>query len=473
MKKTLFGLFIALALIIGLLETVNGTSASFSDTEDDTGDNLDGWQATPWIQTDKPDYELGFHDNVDIYSYPGDVIISGNGSGGGGQFFAFRGDGTTAFWSYDVSSNSWTAAIEQAPEGVGPGGALVYDGSDYIYGFKGNDTQAFWRYSISGDSWTAMTDAPGSVRGGGSLVYVAPDYIYAFQGSKKKSESKAFWRYRISRDSWTSMTDAPDTVGDGGSLVYDRSGSIYAFRGNGTKDFWQYTISTGTWTTTLPDTPGNVGLGGSLAFDGSRYIYALRGSNSNHFWRYDTLDSTPAWETLAVPPSNIDEGGSLVYDGGDYLYALRGDGTAFFWRYSISAGDWDAEDTLADAPASIHRGGALCLAGGGTPSINTGILASAVLNAHLTGAKLNALFWEEDLPSGDTDITFEVRASPDSFHPEDETIPWVSADPADKNSPIFSFSSPVSGQYMQWRATLTTNDSSQTPILHEVRLYYY
>jgi hypothetical protein len=66
-----------------------------------------------------------------------------------------------------------------------------------------------------------------------------------------------------------------------------------------------------------------------------------------------------------------------------------------------------------------------------------------------------------------TDITFEVRAS-DTLSGGFPDTAWI---PVGGTSPVTS--GLPSGRYMQWRATLTTSDPSETPVLHEVTLEYY
>ena len=97
-----------------------------------------------------------------------------------------------------------------------------------------------------------------------------------------------------------------------------------------------------------------------------------------------------------------------------------------------------------------------------------GTIASQVLDTGVAGASWESLFWDETLPSS-TNITFEVRANDTLFAKGDAMPDWTDLGPA--NSPITS--GLPSGRYMQWRATLTTSDTSETPTLHEVRVYYY
>lgn len=96
-----------------------------------------------------------------------------------------------------------------------------------------------------------------------------------------------------------------------------------------------------------------------------------------------------------------------------------------------------------------------------------GTVASQVFDTEIPGAEWDALFWDETLPAN-TDITFEVRASDTAFTKDAETPSWASAGGA---SPVTS--ELPSGRYLQWRATLTTSDTSETPTLHEVTVEYY
>jgi hypothetical protein len=99
----------------------------------------------------------------------------------------------------------------------------------------------------------------------------------------------------------------------------------------------------------------------------------------------------------------------------------------------------------------------------------SGSIASQVWNTGVSGDRWDALFWDETLDPG-TGLTFEVRASDSPFTKDtpDATLPWISVG---GTSPVTS--GLPWGQYMQWRALLTTSDTSRTPVLHEVRIYHY
>jgi hypothetical protein len=100
---------------------------------------------------------------------------------------------------------------------------------------------------------------------------------------------------------------------------------------------------------------------------------------------------------------------------------------------------------------------------------SSGSIASQVWDTGVPGDRWDALFWDETLDAG-TAISFEVRASDSPFVKDtpDAALPWVSVG---GTSPVTT--GLPSGQYMQWRALLTTSDTSRTPVLHEVRIYHY
>ena len=79
-----------------------------------------------------------------------------------------------------------------------------------------------------------------------------------------------------------------------------------------------------------------------------------------------------------------------------------------------------------------------------------------------------SLEWDENLPSG-TDIKLAVSTcNTDCSNP----LSWSAWQLESNTSPI-SLTSLLETRYIKWKATLTTSDTSQTPILHEVRVIHY
>lgn len=96
----------------------------------------------------------------------------------------------------------------------------------------------------------------------------------------------------------------------------------------------------------------------------------------------------------------------------------------------------------------------------------SGTLASQVNDTGSADTSWHQLSWSETLLAG-TDITFEVRASDTSFLKTDASPSWTAVG---GTSPVTS--GLPGGRYQQWRATLTTSVSGNTPTLHDVTVTY-
>ena len=442
---------VCLCLLV-LAGGIGGVAGSFGDSETSVANSFTAWSSTLWLQTTQADFEAGIPIQANTRSSSGDV-----GLARANFIFALQG-GSAAFWGYNVAANSWASMIG-APNTVGDGGALAYDGARYIYAFRGGgNNRAFWRYDTTLGVWTVLPNAPTNVGAGASLIHDGSRYVYAFRGNNQTD----FWAYDTTSNSWAPRTAAPARVGAGGSLAYDRFRYIYAFRGNTTRTFWRYDASGNTWAA-MANTPlgGTVGPGGRLVYDGSRYIYAFRGNGQTPFWQYDILSNT--WTVLANTPAGVGAGGALAYAGSGYIYAFRGNGTAAFWRYDVFSNSWTS---MTNALGNVTSGGSLAFVAAST-YVGSATMSSQVRDTGKAGARWDALFWGETLQLN-TDITFQVRASDTLFAANNGTLTWTSAG---GTSPVTS--GLPSGRYMQWRAVLTTSDTAVTPVLHEVRLYHY
>ena len=404
-----------------------------------------------WTQTTQAEFESGTLYQVDTSSSPGDVKLVASGTSN--YAYALRGRNSNNFWRYDVSSNSWSY-MANTPANVKYGGALAYDGGNYIYAFRGNST-SFWRYDISTNSWTTLTSAPGTVKEGGALTY-NNGYVYALQGNNTKN----FWRYDVSANSWSSMASTNNYVKEGGALTNDGGNYVYAFQCIGTNIFWRYDISADSWTL-MAAAPGDVGYGAALTYDGSGYIYALRGKYTKNFWRYDI--SADSWTTKASTPADVQWGGALAYDGGDYVYALRGRYTKDFWRYDISANSWASK---ANTPSSVAYGGALTM--GGMPYYGSGTLESS---SHDTGytADFGTISWTDTAPIG-TSVKFQIATNNDnatwSFKGPDGTAGTYYT----TGSGQTIWSGHDGDRYIRYKAYLDTTDTVKTPILHDISI---
>lgn len=431
---------------------VSGTTrASLNDIETSTGNTQSAWTSANWTQTSQADFNSDILNYVDALSSGGVQLTRGP--------FAFRGNGTNVTWEYEPLANSWTVHTA-APGNVGAGsttgGSLAYEGGNYVYALQGGST-TFWRYDVLADNWTTLATVPLAIAAGGALAYVNSKTIYALRGG-----STTFYSYNISTNVWSTNATTPNAIAAGGSLAYDDGNNVYALRGN-SNAFYSYHLSTNTWSTNAT-TPANVNAGAALVYvSANNSVFALRGNNTTAFYRFNIPLNT--WTTITSAPGNIGTGASMAYDGNNSIYVFQGGGVnSTFYRFNLSPGTWS---TLTTAPGTVGAGGSL------SDMIAKGRVTSTV-SSNVTGSRWDAIFWDQSLPVS-TNITFEVRASDTVFLPtaSNVTLPWISIGNAGSSTTGYVISGLPSGKYKQWRATLSTTNVIRTPVLNEVRVYYF
>jgi hypothetical protein len=296
--------------------------------------------------------------------------------------------------------------------------------------------------------------SPGDVK----LVWknISPT-IYATLGSA----STTFQQYNVSNNTWNSLTDTPGSISNGGAVAKDNLSYMYALRGGGQSNFYRYSIPFNNWSS-MTATPAAINSGGALVYSGGNYLYALRGGGQSNFYRYSIPFNN--WSSMTATPAAINSGGALVSDNGNYIYAFNGSSQKF-WLYNISANTWN-DSVVSDPPGSAGWGGGLSYVPGSSGFIPLGTLSSQVFDTGNAGSRWDSLFWDTALVAG-TNVTFEVRASDTLFTNTDALPAWQQSGwPSPVNSGL------PSGRYLQWRATLSTSNSSRTPILNEVRVWY-
>ena len=85
---------------------------------------------------------------------PGEIITSGYTAG---DLRLPRRRPRRPSGSTTSTPSAWTAR-GQRPRARVKGGALTTDGAGTIYGLRGNGTQAFWAYDIATNTWTAKAN---------------------------------------------------------------------------------------------------------------------------------------------------------------------------------------------------------------------------------------------------------------------------------------------------------------------------
>lgn len=268
---------------------------------------------------------------------------------GGNYAFTFRGNNNTAFYRYDIDTDTWTS-MANAPETVNYGGYTIAGPTGFLYGSRGNNTSTFWKYDIAGDSWSSVASAPKNFTYGSSLSFDGSRYIYAIPGN-----DDAFYRYDTQNNIWTTLPNInfgnPNTVDGqrtyiGSDSNYDGRNNIYVTQGNYYPYFAKYSIdndvehgeTANTWTILTPS-PIGMAEGGSITYDSSTdSIYAVRGNWRKNFFRYDVSSDT--WFDLSDVPAVFAYGASLSYYNG-YIYATRGANSTAFYRFNIDESSWE------------------------------------------------------------------------------------------------------------------------------------
>lgn len=204
---------------------------------------------------------------------------------GDDKIYATSGFATKKFQVYTISTDAW-AALTDSNLDIGVGGSLCWGGGDYLYafiGFNGGGVPLpdMERYSITGNSWASGTvaDAPENVGAGSAMVFDGDNYIYAFTGNG----SLNFYRYDITADTWTALTATDSAPGNGSRLAYDNGNFIYAT--HGADKIRRYDIAGDAWET-LTVLPASIGRGSGIVFVSPAFLYATRGGNTANFYRY-------------------------------------------------------------------------------------------------------------------------------------------------------------------------------------------
>ncbi len=452
--KTISVGIIILTLVVISLSTIGTTHAYFTSKQVTGSHLISTWQSTFWTQTTQADFLAGVPVNVDTISNPGGVKLAGRNTSP--TMYGISGGATTAFHQYNVSNNTWNP-LRNTPGSVSTGGAVADNNLNYLYVLRGGGTRNFYQYSISSNSWSSLTQTPAAINAGGALASTGGNYLYALRGAGTRN----FYRYSISSNSWSSLTQTLAAINAGGALASTGGNYLYALRGAGTRNFYRYSISSNSWSS-LTQTPAAINAGGALVSTGGDYLYALRGAGMRNFYRYSI--SSNSWSSLAQTPAAINAGGALASDQGNCIYAFNGSSEKF-WVYNIDTNTWN-DSVVSDVPSPVGWGGSLAFMPVSTYYQSYGTFASEVNNSGQAGTHGDIFEWDEIVASGITDITFEVRASDTSFTKADPLPSWISVG---GTSPIRS--GLPSGQFRQWRATLSTGNSTITPILNEVRLW--
>jgi hypothetical protein len=472
-------------IIILLASNVGITRSSFVDLESSTGNTFQAWSSTQWLQTTKAHFDAGVLTNVDTSSSPGDVKLAAK-SGWYNASWQYRRaltlSAATSVSNYQVLVTLTTAIMGS------PYAHVKSDGSDIRFtGPDGFTLQDYWieSWNNTGTSkiWVEVANS------GTSSIYMYYGNSGAASASNGTATFEFFDDFSGDLSKWTIDPENTDNKVyiSNGSLRHDpdssqTKNSYYDTRIitkdykmlNGVIEYEVYLAGTARiihqlgWR--VPSLnfengycwrvqTGN-GDGGHLRFTG-RASWVTFGTVFNDV-------SANTWHTVkeVVTGSTYTgyvDGGS-AYSGTDstkltadylvsHVHGVSLTGSSYVLVDNIRVRKYVATEPTTSVGSEEGM------------YVLSGTIASQVLDTGVAGAGWNALFWDETLDTG-TGITFAVRAA-NSLAGGFPDAAWI---PVGGTSPVTS--GLPSGRYMQWQVTLTTSDSSKTPTLSEVRVYY-
>jgi fibronectin type 3 domain-containing protein/N-acetylneuraminic acid mutarotase len=268
-----------------------------------------------------------------------------------GLIYTLLGNGTTAFRSYNPTTDAWVTLSSVGLTVVNAGGILVAGPGNYLYAHAGNSTSKMYRYDITNDAagWDDLTaeDSPAAFAAGGFMVSNGT-YIYAMRGNN----DDAFYRFdpaTTSDGQWSAMANVDfgfPTVGinnvpsTGAGMAFDGVDSIYVLQGQTqTGGFAKYTISDNTWTPlydySLPIIPQP---GSLITWDSDlQKLYYTGGTISTKFYSFDPAN--PGWTAIASAPAQFSTG-AFMFKVGAKFYALRGGATTQIYTYNSAKNTW-------------------------------------------------------------------------------------------------------------------------------------
>ena len=169
------------------------------------------------------------------------------------RIWAIQGNAGTGFAYYDLSTYAWTS-VASLPIASSYGSWIVHTCSsiistandDRIYYAPANGSTAFYYYSISSNSFTALASAPATLGAGSIGVWIYnydPDKILVIRGGGTAD----IYLYSISGNSWSTFSYRPAVFGfsTGVHAIYDPDTNyVYINLNEGYKYIYRLNLST-------------------------------------------------------------------------------------------------------------------------------------------------------------------------------------------------------------------------------------
>ncbi len=242
-------------------------------------------------------------------TYDGVYVLTGNEA---------QGDNLGYFYRYNPTTDVWTR-LANAPGEPAAGADLVWDGTDTIYTAQGGTT-TFYKYVISTNTWSTVASTIPVLNGSGSCAVrinvSGTEYIYLTRANSQAN----VYRFNIGTETWdaaATVESAPAILVGGDACVLDGQGNILIPQGTTNTNLYVLDPDgdgNGVWTTrAVPQTYTN----GQLVMTTNNVILGNRGTSTSAVDRYvvAVADST-GYEEWGQWTSEILDFGAGVYGYG-------------------------------------------------------------------------------------------------------------------------------------------------------------
>lgn len=493
---------VAVTMVAALV--VGGSAALFTDTETSNDSTFTSWTSTQWTQTSQADFNAGVLSGTNTSLSLNNVILSAGAGSGANMILLWDGVSAPSGWTF--LSDAGGAFNNRFPRGAatygGTGGVATHT---HTVGLVSLGAPATTAVSGSGTNRSAVGHTHALASGSTVAASNLPSYrnlrVITSTGVPTTIPAGAIaifdttppsgWTRYSTQDNYF-VRGAATAGGTGGANTHTHSTSISLAAASGN----QAVSTTNPRTAVATNTHTHATSSGTTDGPDSRppfitvILAKADSATAIPAGMIAMFNASPSGDWSIVSGSGGDFNGRFIVGSSSYG-TTGGAGTHSHANLPIASavptGTGNASTTSPTASVASSTHTHSVTVSFGAPSTTSlppyvdvifakalyaasGTIASQVLDTTVTGSRWDALFWDESLATG-TDITFEVRASDESFAKDasDVSYPWTSAG---GTSPVLA--GLTSGRYKQWRATLTSDGSqTNTPTLQEVRVFYY
>ncbi|MDP1846114.1 MAG: kelch repeat-containing protein, partial [Candidatus Moranbacteria bacterium] len=388
---------------------------------------------------------------------------------------------TNSLEVYNPDTNTWETKSSMSNVRIGPAGG-VYDGKLYVVGGAseewGSGQTSLEVYDPDTDFWTIKASIPADKVNSATAQFIGSK-LYVAGGQVSGVLSEKLYIYDAESDSWTIGPSMPDKRAGGTSAIVDGNflyigGTDIAW--NSTDSIFLYNPVDNLWSnfsnlpairhrpvaqvvnnnlyviTGAPNDYANEGVTTNFLLS-SNYTSNLSQKESYAQLNWDS--TTPAGTSVEMFYS-LDSGKtyeSLGTEEGTHYLPIN---SAYNLRYKavLTTNDTSITPSLNSVELKYAQ------ASENLFESSSGTYTSSVMDAEDI-AEWGTLETEETIPTG-TGITYQTRTG-DTETPDSVWSGWE-----DAASPITSPDS----RYIQYKATFTTTDQNQTPVLKGMTLNY-